>query len=407
MAFEAAETLAGSLPPERMAGLRKLRSRGGDLLDEGLVICFPEGGSFTGEQSVELQVHGSLAVVSALLDQLAMIPGLRLAEAGEFSRRALQNDRLDLAQIEGLGDLIEAETEAQRLQALRVFSGAIGRKVEAWRADLIRASALIEAMIDFADEDIPQNVWPEVEVLLGRTSEAFQAEIDGFKVSERIRDGFEVAIVGAPNVGKSTLLNALAGRDAAITSEIAGTTRDVIEVRMDLGGLPVTLLDTAGLRETQDIIESIGIRRAIERAELAELRIFLGDGSEQNWPILAREGDIIALAKADLIEERSGWLAVSGVTGQGVDELLRRVEKSLMKHVEGAATITRARHRRALLAAFEHLCDARARIAGGDAPPELIAADLRNVVRDLESLVGRIGVEDYLSEIFSSFCIGK
>ncbi|MCE8471849.1 50S ribosome-binding GTPase, partial [Rhodovulum sulfidophilum] len=224
-----------------------------------------KGASFTGEDVVEFQCHGSPATVSALLSALGCIDGLRLAEPGEFTRRALENGVLDLAQVEGLGDLLEAETEAQRRQALRVLSGALGAKVDRWREALIRAAALLEATIDFADEDVPVDVTPEVTGLLDEVAASLRSEIDGVSVAERIRDGFEVAIVGPPNAGKSTLLNHLAGREAAITSEHAGTTRDVIEVRMDLDGLPVTFLDTAGLRESADEVETIGIARAVAR----------------------------------------------------------------------------------------------------------------------------------------------
>jgi len=246
----------------RQPKLARLTGSDGGLIDEALVLSFDDGQSFTGEQVVEFQVHGSPAIVAALLSELGSLDGLRLAEPGEFTRRALENGQLDLARVEGLADLIDAETEAQRKQALRVFSGALGKKADGWRTDLIRAAALLEATIDFADEDVPVDVTPEVTALVSGVRGELELEAQGVKAAERIRDGFEVAIVGPPNAGKSTLLNALAGREAAITSSVAGTTRDVIEVRMDLNGLPVTFLDTAGLRETTDEVEAVGVQRA-------------------------------------------------------------------------------------------------------------------------------------------------
>jgi tRNA modification GTPase len=276
-AFAACQKLCGDVPPRRVASLRVLSDADGGLLDQALVLTFAKGASFTGEDSVEFQVHGSIAVVSAVLNALAGMPDHRMADPGEFTRRALDNGCLDVAQIEGLSDLIDAETEVQRVQALRVLSGDLGTRAESWRRDLIRAAALIEATIDFADEDVPVDVSPEVSSLVSAVIEDLDREISGVGVAERIRTGFEVAILGAPNVGKSTLLNALAGRDAAITSDVAGTTRDVIEVRMDLRGLPVTLLDTAGLRDTTDRVEAIGVDRARTRAQSADLRVLLAE----------------------------------------------------------------------------------------------------------------------------------
>jgi len=406
-AFAAAEALAGTLPEPRRAGLRRLHDAEGELIDEALVLCFEAGASFTGETVVELHVHGSLAVVAATLDALGKIDGMRPAEAGEFSRRALENDRLDLAQIEGMADLIEAETDAQRRQALRLFSGALGEKVALWRRDLIRAAALVEATIDFVDEDVPESVVPEVGELLARVQNALRAELAGAGAAERIRDGFEVAIVGAPNAGKSTLLNALAGREAAITSEFAGTTRDVIEVRMDIAGLPVTLLDTAGLRDAMDPVEAMGVARATGRAVAADLRLFLLEDPQETPVLEVRQGDLLVLGKADVRNAPPGVHAVSGLTGQGLSVLISEIGDILRARAAGAATITRQRHLVAIGEAVRALELAQNVLEEGDQVPELVAAEVRRCVGSLEALVGRIGVEDYLGEIFSSFCIGK
>lgn len=402
-AWEAVAALCGPLPKPRRATVRRLMS-GADVLDEALVLLFEKGASFTGEIGAELQVHGATATVAAVLRALAELPGLRMAEPGEFTRRALENGRLDLAQVEGLADLIEAETEAQRKQALRVLSGAIGARAEGWRRDLIRAAALLEATIDFADEDVPVDVGPEVSDLMARVAADLGLEAAGVQAAERIRDGYEVAIIGRPNAGKSTLLNALAGREAAITSDIAGTTRDVIEVRMDLGGLPVTLLDTAGLRESDDRIEVIGVERALQRARLADLRIFLLDG--QDVPLLPPEADdLLVWGKAD-IAPRDG-LSVSGRTGKGLDALITAVTARLSDRAARAGVMTRERHRLAMISAIASLESAEAEVKGGLGRTELAAEQLRRAIRALDSLVGRVDVEDLLDEIFASFCIGK
>ncbi|WP_295072387.1 tRNA uridine-5-carboxymethylaminomethyl(34) synthesis GTPase MnmE [Tabrizicola sp.] len=402
-ALAAGLALCGSLPAARVAGLRRL-TWGGEVLDEALVLSFAEGASFTGEAVVELHCHGGPAVVGAVLRALSAQPGLRLAEPGEFTRRALENGVLDLAQVEGLADLIDAETEAQRKQAVRVLSGSVGQKVEGWRRDLIRAGALLEATIDFADEDVPVDVSPEVLVLIDGLMADLGREAAGVSAAERIRDGFEVAIVGAPNAGKSTLLNQLAGREAAITSEIAGTTRDVIEVRMEIAGLPVTFLDTAGLRDTEDRLERAGIERALARAEAADLRLFLADGSA--LPLEPSGDDLVVIGKSDTISGASG-LAVSGKTGAGVPELMARIGEILDARVGSAGALVRERHRVAVTTAIAALAESRAEVVRPDSRVELAAEHLRQAVRALDALVGRVDVDDLLGEIFASFCIGK
>ena len=403
-AFSAASQLCGSLPAPRQAGLRRLRSAAGEVFDEALVLCFSEKASFTGEETVELQTHGSVAVVNALLAELGTVDGLRLAEPGEFTRRALANGRLDLAQVEGLADLIASETEAQRQQALRLFSGGLGDLAAHWRECLIRASALLTVTIDFADEEVPVDVSPEVLELIAEVQTAMQAQVDGFGAAERIRTGYEVAIVGPPNVGKSTLLNALAGRDAAITSEIAGTTRDVIEVRMELAGLPVTLLDTAGLRETDDTVEKIGVARALERAKAADLRVFLIE-SDSKPEFDPAPDDIVLTSKADLSGEKFG--AVSGKTGAGVARLVAQIGAKLSSKTAKAGLATRARHKEAMERCLVSLAEASNRVALGPEFTDIASEELRISLEALNMLIGRVDIENVLDEVFSSFCLGK
>ena len=396
--------LAGGIPQPRQTSLRRIRDRRGDSIDQGLVIFFDKNQSFTGEEVAEFHIHGSIAAARALLDALAGIDGLRMAEPGEFTRRALMNGRMDLTEVEGLGALIEAETETQRKQALRMFQGALSGKAEAWRAGLLRARALLEATIDFADEEVPVDVTPEVRAVLADLAQDFDREIAGFASAERIREGFEVAIVGAPNVGKSTLLNALAGRQAALTSEIAGTTRDVIEVRMDIHGLPVTMLDTAGLRDTNDQIEAAGVRLARDRASAADLRVFLLPGDRAAPDMPPRPGDIVLVAKADVYNGTQP--AVSGRSGQGIGALLQRVSAELSGRAAGASLIAHARQEQAVRAALAEVAAARAGLSSG-AADEVTAFHLLTAAQAMERLLGRVDIEDVLGEIFASFCIGK
>ena len=404
-AFECASGICLNLPAGRRASVRKLLDSEGGVIDEAIVVSFEGPNSFTGEDTVEFHTHGSSAIVQALLRRLSEFDSVRLAEAGEFTRRALDNNRLDLTQVEGLADLIDAETEAQRKQAFRVLSGKLGEKVDFWRKSLIRAAALLEATIDFADEDVPVDVTPEVESLLSAVAADLEAEILGSRAAERIRSAFEVAIVGAPNVGKSTLLNRLAGRDAAITSDVPGTTRDVIEVRMDLGGLPVTFLDTAGLRESSDKIESIGIERAIERAKAADLRVFLVEKPSQRLMLPPEEADIVLQAKVDT--NATAHCGISGLTGEGVPELLAEVQGVFEGLASNAGVVTRERHRVAIESAVAFLDAARVTIVHGPERYDIASEELRSAIRALEVLVGRIDVEALLGEIFSSFCLGK
>lgn len=403
-AFDAAEKLAGPLPSFHRAGLRTIYGDAGEVLDEGLVIAFPEKHSFTGENVVEFQLHGSVAIVSAVLDRLAGLQGLRLAEPGEFTRRAMENGQLDLTRVEGLADLIEAETDSQRRQAALIFSGALGRQTEEWRKALVHAMALLDATIDFADEDVPGDVGSEVYSLLAGVRDDLRREVAGGQAAERIRSGFEVAIVGPPNVGKSTLLNRLAGREAAITSEYAGTTRDVIEVRMDLDGLSVTFLDTAGLQDTEDKVEKIGINRARDRAAAADLRVYLF-GEDDVIDLASKPGDIIKRPKVDL--KRTCGHGVSGKTGEGLPELISEITEELKCRTANAGLATRSRHRQAMVRGAEALDVALKLVTAGESETDLAAEETRRAVQALDSLVGKVDVESVLGDIFASFCLGK
>lgn len=400
-AWDVVERLAGTVPRPRIASVRRLVAPNGDFLDEALVLVFAEGASFTGERVAEFQIHGSIAVVQALLRALGEMDGLRSAEPGEFTRRALENERLDLSQVEALADLIEAETEQQRRQALRILSGALGLRVGVWRDQIVQAASLLEATIDFAEEDVPVDVSGDVRALLDAVCSEIESELRGMASAERLRLGFEVAIVGPPNAGKSTLLNYLAGREAAITSDVAGTTRDVIEVRMEIGGLAVTLLDTAGLRNSEDQIERIGVARARERASAADLRVHLVPAGEA--PLLDQiAGDVVLTAKGDL----SGN-GVSGLTGQGVPELLDMIEARLSGIVQGAGLVSRERHRIALGEGLMHLKQAKELLDDGLDVYDIASEEIRIALRALERLIGYVDVEHVLDRIFSSFCIGK
>ncbi len=404
----AAAALAGTLPEPHRAALRTFRS-GDDLIDHGLLILFPEGASFTGEEVVEFHVHGSLAITRALLEALGRIEGLRPAAPGEFTRRALLNGRLDLAQVEGLSDLIAAETEAQRKQAIRVFSGELGGKVGMWRKDLVEIAAHVEALIDFSDEDVPATLPEALIARLDGVRESLEAALRGSAAAERIREGFEVAIIGAPNVGKSSLLNHLAGREAAIVSDVPGTTRDVIEVRLELAGLPVTLLDTAGLHEPGDEIERIGIERARARAEAADLRlILLEHDGELPEGVMPDPDDLIVITKTDLTEQPPvHGIGISSRTGAGIDRLLSAIGERLSAKAAGASLVTTQRQRHAVSEALRSIEAAQQFVSRVDEHPEILAEHLRGAITALEMLIGKVDVEHLLDDIFSRFCIGK
>ncbi|ERL99258.1 tRNA modification GTPase trmE [Rhodobacteraceae bacterium HIMB11] len=403
-AENALNALSSPAVPVGRPSVRALVGKDGTHIDEAMVLRFAKPHSFTGEDVVELHVHGSIAVVQAVLRELSAIENLRHADAGEFTRRALENNHLDISKVEGLADLIDSETEAQRMQALRVLSGELGNLTNYWREKLVRAASLIEATIDFADEDVPVDVSDEVTDIIGEIRDSITKEINGSVIAERVRSGFEVVIVGAPNLGKSTLLNALAGREAAITSEIAGTTRDVIEVRMDLGGVPVTLLDTAGIRETSDVVEGIGVSRALDRAAEADAIVYLYDDTAQ---LAAFEGDetVIRLrAKDDTGDYSDG---ISGHTGNGIEDLVQQLTQRFGDMLRDVGIATRERHRIAMQEALVHLVNAESIVQQGPEMYDIGAEELRISCRVLDTLIGRVDVESLLDEIFSSFCIGK
>ncbi|KAB1075641.1 tRNA uridine-5-carboxymethylaminomethyl(34) synthesis GTPase MnmE [Methylobacterium planeticum] len=409
--------LGGTLPPPRRLSLRRLRDPAdGRVLDQALVAWMPGPATLTGEDMAELHLHGGLAVRAGVIRALAGFPGCRAAEPGAFSRRAVLNGRLDLTEAEGIADLIDAETEAQRRQALRQLEGALGRQVADWRACAIECLAATEAALDFSDEgDVDDAALGAALFNRARDlrDEIAAALADGRR-GERLREGFTVVIAGPPNAGKSTLLNALSRRDAAIVSPVPGTTRDVIEVRCDLGGLPVLLVDTAGLRETADAVEAEGIARTRARMGSADLVLELvppGATATAAAPPAAPGRVLRVRTKADLVEEQGesgagSGLPVSALAGLGLDQLLAAIQAEAQASLGGGdALVTRERHREALTRCVAHLD--RVVGAGSRELPELVAEDLRLAVRALGEVGGHVGVEEMLDRLFAGFCIGK
>jgi tRNA modification GTPase len=399
------DRMCGGRPAARMASLRPIRDCSGNVLDRGLVLWFPSPGSFTGEDSAELHLHGGMAVLRDVAAAL-VAQGLRPAEPGEFSRRAFLNGRIDLVEAEAMADLVAAETSAQRRQALRQMEGGLGAVLAGWAARLTRLLAQQEALIDFPDEDLPPEVEAGIVAELRDLLGALRAHLDDGRRGERLREGLVFAVLGAPNAGKSTLVNALADREIAIVSPLPGTTRDVLEARVELGGVPVTLLDTAGLREGGDAIEAEGMRRARVRAAAADALIVLAAGDAPVPHDVPEHPRVVRVwAKADIGPPADDdGLAVSARTGAGMAALLAVLgaHAQALTQAEGPPPLTRARHRAALTAAASRLA------AALDAPaPELRGEDLRLALRALGRITGRVGVEDILDSIFRQFCIGK
>jgi tRNA modification GTPase len=381
-----------------------------EVLDDGLAIYFAAPASFTGEDVIELHVHGGRAVVAGMTVALSSIKDVRLAEAGEFTRRAFDNDKLDLTAAEGLADLINAETAAQRLQAQRQLRGDLGVIYDSWRSRLLEAIALFEAEIDFSDEDLPPGLKERVAEQVAGINKEITEHLDDNGHGQVLRDGLHIAIIGPPNAGKSSLLNRLSKRDVAIVSEKAGTTRDVIEVYLELDGYPVIIADTAGLQESGDAIESEGIRRAEERASQSDLKLVVFDGAV--WPEkdaktieLIDENTFVVINKSDLIKQiKTDYLAISSKTGDGLKSLLDILKKEVFErcNVSASPALTRTRHRSAL----GDCCDSLQRFQVAP-EAELKAEDLRLAARALGRITGRVDVEEVLDIIFSEFCIGK
>jgi tRNA modification GTPase len=404
---------------------RFIDQRDNSIIDEGVALFFENPASFTGEDVAELHVHGGAAVVAAIIDACLRVEGVRIAEPGEFTRRAFENGKLDLAEAEALADLVEAETEGQRKQALRQMQGALSALYESWRGQLIEAAALIEAEIDFPDEDLPGALAQRAGPILETLAADMSAHLDDSHRGERVRDGYRIAIIGPPNAGKSSLLNALARREAAIVSDLPGTTRDVVEVRLVLAGFPVWVADTAGLRAAADAVEAEGVRRALERAEEADLRIGLepvipvgltGATGSAGLTDALRDGDILVRSKSDLgltgptvgMTGKTDLLVLpaSAKTGEGLPALEAALAGRVAAALGGqeAPALTRARHRRLVENARQALARAGPALSHS---PELAAEDVRWAVAAIGRLTGKIDVEDLLDEIFSSFCIGK
>jgi tRNA modification GTPase len=401
------------IPPPRQAVRVTLHDpASGEALDDGLALWFPAPHSFTGEDVVELQLHGGRASIAAALGALGRLEGTRLAEPGEFTKRAFIAGKLDLTAAEGLADLVAAETEAQRRQARRQLAGELGALYEGWRARLLSLLAYQEAAIDFVDEDLPPDMLADATGQIATLMADIDAHLADRRRGERLRDGISVVILGAPNAGKSSLLNALVQRDAAIVSPRAGTTRDVIDVHLDLGGWPVILTDTAGLRDAEDEIEGEGVRRARERAVDADVKLILFDGTaitDSHTIDLIDENSIVLLSKTDLHTASGGVaghpaLAISAKTGFGMTELLARLQSEVARRMDlsGSPALTRQRHRKSLDNCRNYL-----EVALRATAPELMVEELRQAAQALGQITGRVGVEDLLDKIFRDFCIGK
>ena len=405
--FEVVKSLVGSVPPPRTAVLRSLRYKG-DLVDRVVLICFKEKSSYTGEDMAEFHIHGSMAVIDSISEVLSVGFNLGVADPGEFTRRALENGCMDLSQVEGLLDLINSETKEQKNQSLKVLSGVIGNKFSGWRASIISSLALAEVMIDFSDEEVPISTVNDILMLVKSLSDELVSEITNAGSLELIRDGFDVTIIGKPNVGKSSLLNYLAGREKAIVSEKSGTTRDIIELGIDLKGFRVNFFDTAGIHATTDDIEIIGIERARIKALQSNMRVFLlsDDDKVEDFGVVVEKTDIIFRAKSDLGQPCS-YPGISSINGEGVSEMLNQIQKNIKISIGYSGVLINKRHKKVIKNTIWYLELVCADLKSSDVQIELVAENLRLAIMELDFLVGKINVEDVLGDIFSSFCIGK
>ena len=398
-----------SAPQPRRAVVRRLVDLQGRDIDEAVVVVMPGPASFTGEDCAELTLHGGPAVVAHCLETVTALPGVRLAEPGEFTRRAFEAGKLDLTQAEAIADIIAAETPLQKDAALRQLGGTISSAYQDWRLDLVEILALIEVMVDFTDEsDAPDDTTTEVAARIEDLVFRISRTLDDDRAGERVRDGIRIAILGAPNAGKSTLLNRLVGRDAAIVTPIAGTTRDVIDVRLVLAGVPVTLSDTAGLRATDDVIEAEGVERARRAAQAADLRIHLMT-PDSDYRVQPGPNDVVVNSKIDAVPCVDPALpGISARTGEGIDAFLATLEDRIKALIAGqeSAVVTRARHRDSMSTARQALENAAERLLAGH-DIAIVAEDVRQACQALDRLVGRLDVEAVLGAVFSRFCIGK
>jgi tRNA modification GTPase len=404
----AVETLAGSCPPPRRASLRRLRDEAGAVIDEAIVLFLPAPASPTGEDVGELHIHGGRAVTVAVLDRLGALPGLRPARPGEFSRRAVENGRLDLTSAEGIADLVAAETSAQRRQAVAQAGGGLERAARDWRATLLRALALLEAEIDFPDEDDVPAQRQAVAAMLRELDGAIRSTLADAERGERLREGARIVIAGPANAGKSTLLNALAAREVAIVTPVAGTTRDLLDVALDLDGYPAVLTDTAGIRPTDDFVERIGVERARQAADGADIVLWLQpvDRPGETPPELGGATVVVVSSKADLGTAPDRTLPVSAATGEGLSTLRARLAELVGERLGGSepALVTRARHREELATVLDEIAVV---LAEPDLPIEFAAEHVRRAVGAIGRLTGAVDLDEVFDLIFSEFCIGK